>query len=339
MWGEASLRELAQRFVPVADDQGRLNGDCASAAYLRRVTEQGHYGGSYRTKQGIYCFAPSGELLGSTAPDSADAVLAMMERSLERWEALPEERRRAPAGLDPEEGWDDSFPAEGLVLRVVARDLEPLSRREWTGGAADPKRRSVEAIADEGVWNLDHAWFAPGEARQWIDPGLAPGRRHDVPDELVRRLATVHLVDSVNGRLPMPFRPEEVAGSRIATEIVARSGTRVRVRITGTTHAHTDRDFRQRSARSIETRLFGRAEFDEALGAFVSFDLVALGLRADFRPFLYDSEWTDWRRIGFVLSLDDRAQPPVPPHFIDRYAVGWVAAPPGGRKRIRGRTD
>lgn len=335
MWGEPALRDLAQRFVAVADDQGRLNGACGAAAYLRRVTEQGHYAGAYRTKQGIYCFAPSGELLGSTAPESAGIVRAMMERSLERWDALPAERRRAPAGLPPEPTWGDSFPAAGLVLRVAARDLEPLPTHEWTG-VVEPHRRSVEVVADGGVWNLDHAWFTAGEARQWIDPDLTPGRRHDVPDELVRRLAAVHFVDSVNGRLPMPFLPEEVAGSRITTEIVARSGARVRARVTGATHAHTDRDFRQRSARSIETRLFGYAEFDEALGAFVSFDVVALGARADFRPFLHESEWTDWRRIGFVLALDDRSRPPVPPHFIDRYQVGWAEPPPGGRKRLRG---
>ncbi|MBZ0266935.1 hypothetical protein K8I85_02165 [bacterium] len=337
VWSEPTLRELLDRFVPVADDQGRLRGTDAAAEFVRKVTDQGHYGPGFATQQGIYCFTPSGGFLGSCAPGPPDTIRALMERSLERWNALPEPQRRASAGLAPARAWDDCLPAGGLVLRVVARDLEPLPPREWQGGTWIGRRRSVEVLSD-GIWNLDHAWFSRDEVRRWFDPGGEPGRVHIAPNELVCRLATVHLVDSVNGRLPMPFLEEEVAGSRMFTEVVSRAGTRVRLRITGNTSASTVRDFAHRSARSIETRLFGYAEFDEETQSFVSFDVVALGARSRFRPFLYDEEWEGWRAIGFVLTLDDPTRPPVPPHFIDRYGVSWAVGPEGGRKRVRGTT-
>src|SRR5207302_491838 len=50
-----------------------------------------------------------------------------------------------------------------------------------------------------GMWNHDFAWFTRDEVRSMIPATPTPGQRHRVPDKLVRRLARLHLLDSVRG--------------------------------------------------------------------------------------------------------------------------------------------
>src|SRR5262249_235428 len=127
-------------------------------------------------------------------------------------------------------------------------------------------------------WNQDRVWFSKGEARQWLPREPKPGDKHPVPQELVSRLARLHLVDTVNGQTS-PFSPGQVTGSQIATEVLGREGGRVKIKITGTTKGDAQGRGRRASAHGVETRILGHAAYDLDQGAFVEFQMVALGTR------------------------------------------------------------
>ena len=61
----------------------------------------------------------------------------------------------------------------------------------------------------EPKWNQDRVWFSKAEARQWLPRDPKPGDNHRLPQELVFRLARLHLVDTVNGQTS-PFSPGQV---------------------------------------------------------------------------------------------------------------------------------
>ena len=58
--------ELAQRFVPAADETWRLQrGDDDECRFFQSFADQAHYRGAGGSRQGIYVVTPAGELLAS----------------------------------------------------------------------------------------------------------------------------------------------------------------------------------------------------------------------------------------------------------------------------------
>ena len=59
--------ELARRFIPAADEVGRLqSGKDEECQLFQKIAEQGHYAGRTkpsRTRQGTYAITPDGTLL------------------------------------------------------------------------------------------------------------------------------------------------------------------------------------------------------------------------------------------------------------------------------------
>lgn len=151
VWADADIQRLSRDFVCAADEVWRLQtGTDAECRFFQAVAEQGHYGGRPgTTRQGIYVLTPGGVLLGSRNHNRAEVIAALLRESLERWHDLPPEQRRLPADhpVRPESRHEDRFPADGLVLTVITRDLARLD---------DP-------TLPPGPWNRDHAWFTAAE--------------------------------------------------------------------------------------------------------------------------------------------------------------------------------
>ena len=85
------------------------------------MANQGHYGGRPGSRQGIYVCSPSGKFLASINTSDPDRVLEMMQEGLQAWEKLAadEQRLLGESSIKPEHRWEDSFPADGLVLNVI----------------------------------------------------------------------------------------------------------------------------------------------------------------------------------------------------------------------------
>jgi len=333
---------LASSFVPVADEVGRLQrGEDAECRFFQVLAEQGHYAGRTQpsnTRQGIYAATPGGELLASINTRDARAMERMLRQALARWDELDRERRLGPRTEgDARESapaprrWESRYPEDGLVLRVVARDLErdasaPAPPADWRADA----------------WNQDFAWFSREELAALIPAEPRPRLEQPWPDALVRRLARCHLVDDVRGQVPaFPAdaieRAELVArvaavdpeagttdsggGGRLVLELhgSVRSAARGRWAVEG----FQDREHPVEQERGIEVELLGRAELEGE--RFVAFELVAVGTRWGGTQFNGRGDDLRPAPIGFSLTLagsgpSDR----VAPALVWEY--GW--APP-----------
>jgi len=305
----------------VADTQFRLSGSDPLSAWVHGVTERGHFAGRrVPTRQGIYVCTAGGELLASTPPADADTVLALLQRGLTAFEALPAAARRGPAPPARVPLDEDRYPADGLVLDLAARDLSAPGEPDRDGAVAERDPHAPRSAGPAARANLDHVWFSPAEARQWLPDPAHAGASRSLPDRLVERLTCLHFVDGVAGELARRFRPEDLRPSWIRTEVESRQGSRVRLRITGATRAESRAHARDRRADRIETELLGHAWFDEATGSFDAFELLALARCGELGE---PPPGARERTVGFVLRLADPAAPRVPPHFLHRYGPEW----------------
>jgi hypothetical protein len=141
--------------------------------------------------QGIYVVTPSGKLLGFCERDHDPiSVAKRLSRALDQWNTLGRQARLdtgprsqvAAVSRRP----NSQPPEGGLILELFVRDLPRQT------GPIDPKLAAM--------WNRDFAWFTQEEVRSMIPKARTPGERHRVPDKLVRRLARLHLLDSVRGQ-------------------------------------------------------------------------------------------------------------------------------------------
>jgi hypothetical protein len=301
--------------VPSTDEVWRLQrGSDPECLFFQEMAEHGHYGGRPgTTRQGIYVCSPNGKFLASINSNRADRVLAMMERGLAAWQALPAEERHAAdnAQFKPEHRWEDSFPADGLVLTQTTRDL--------------PLVCTPDAPC-EVKWNQDHAWFSKSEARAWLGDDLNVGAMHEVPWEIVGRLARLHFVDSVKGQTSR-FSERGVAGSAIQTQVVERADNLVKLKITGSTRGESSGLGRRESAHGVVTRLLGHATYDLTREAFVEFEMVALGRRWGHTTNNSRRRDAESGPLGYVFRLASPDAPRIAPAFIASYDVDWVRRP------------
>jgi hypothetical protein len=315
VWSDPRIIQLTKQFVPAADEVWRLQqGSDPECVFFQQMAEHGHYGGRPgTTRQGIYVCSPSGKFLSSINSNDPNRVLAMLERGLKAWEELPaDEKRLSPnSAIKPRHRWENSFPKDGLVLSMITRDLP---------ADCDPSKPCAPR------WNQDRVWFSKDEARQWLPREPKPGDKHPLPQELVSRLARLHLVDTVNGQ-SSPFWPGEVTGSQIATEVLERTGGRVKFKITGTTKGDGQARGPRASVHGVETRILGHATYDLDKDAFVEFEMVALGTRWGRTELNGRRRDPDSSPVGFVFELALADAPPVAPAFIRNYDVPWVTRP------------
>ena len=299
------MQKLAAEFVVAADACDRMQKEFCQdedALLFRKFAKQrtlvkGNRGGA----QGHYAVSPSGELLAASSSADPKVLVEMMKQGLAKWATLSREKRLLADSPDPKasENWrlkEKMYPDDGLALRVVARDQK---RERWPDS------------------NLDYAWFRKAEARALLPAEPKKGAKHNVPRELVQRLARFHLLDNVHALNYTFFPKEAIEKARLTSTVVAVDGDLVSLSFEGETRA----SIISPEKIGYEPKLLGRGTFNLKEQEFTSFELVAVGMRwglgncnqrHDAAPAL----------MGIVFTLAGESQAErLPPAFISRY--GW----------------
>ena len=283
-------------------------GDDPECCSFQEMAGKGHYGPGAGTKQGIYVCTSAGKFLASINSSSPKSVAAMLRKGLDAWSRLPEsERALVPAHAKPSHRWEWSYSEGGLVLEETLRYLP--------GGAAERK----------GPFNRDYAWFSAAEARLFVSASPVPGEERTLSKALFHRLARQHLLNSVHGESGA-FGVKEVAGD-LRARVLAVDGEEVRLRITGTSTAVSDKPWDHWRPQRIDARLIGFATFDRKEQRFQSFELAARG------TVTLHSEASDGeartRPIGwfFKLAPRDVAAARLSPTHLYAYDASWVTKP------------
>lgn len=287
----------------------------ATGELFREIAEKGHYAGRTKptgTRQGIYAAAPSGAFLASINTRDPRRVEGMLREALEKWEAMPESER---FGDEPDLGgqaWSRLYPDDGMVLQVFSRDL--------------PGKDASGDWRDQ-AWNQDFAWFQRQEMLAMIPEVREVGQTVAVDPTVVRRIASLHLVDNVRGQVPA-FADADVKHAEMTSTIESVQDGEVRVRFEGRTrteasgvwsvngHRDTPKDHR----RGVACELLGRGVFDLELERFTALEIVAIGERWGGAKYNARADDLDRGGIGFLLTLSDQ-EARVAPAFIWRY--GW----------------
>lgn len=314
MWSDPRVIKLTEQFVPATDEVWRLQrGSDPECLFFQEMANHGHYGGQPdSTRQGIYVCAPSGKFLASINSNDPDRVLEMMNAGLRAWERTPDDERRLPAAsaIQPRHRWEDSVPRGGLIVNVISRDLP---------AGCDP------TAPCEVKWNQDFVWYSKEEARQWFGADPKRGDVHQLPDELVARLARFHFVDNVKGQTPR-FSRSGVKGSQIATEVEEVTGSSLKLKITGLTTGAAGEGWWQ-SGNGVVTRVLGHATFDVEQDAFVEFEMVALGRRWGYTRHNARSRDAESGPLGYVFRLAAPNAHRIAPASIADYDADWVIRP------------
>jgi hypothetical protein len=262
-----------------------------------RTLNKGNRGGA----QGHYAVAPNGELLAASSSADPKVLVEMMKQGLTKWATLSREQRLLPKPPDPTaaENWrrkEKLYPDDGLVLRVVARDQ---TRERWPDS------------------NLDYAWFRKDEARTLLPAELKKGAKHNLPSELVHRLARFHLLDNVHALNYTFFPKEAIEKARLTSTVVQVEDDLVSLSFEGETRA----SIVSPKIIGYEPKLLGRATFNVTEQKFVAFELLAVGMRWGLGN-CNQRHNPDPALMGIVFTLaGDSPAERLPPAFISRY--GW----------------
>ncbi len=229
----------------------------------------------------------------------------MLETALKRWRAMPERMRYLD--YDPAQRRHEirraaqSYPANGLVLRVFTRDL-PRSKKfpadDWRAGA----------------WNVDSLWYRAQEAESMLPSSPRKGAQIDWPQAVIERLVRHNLVDNVRGQTN-GYRADHVQAARMTATVTATSKTSVWLQLEGESRTTTTGAWPQKGrydslksndphARGVQTKLRGVAVFDRKSKRFQSMEIVAMGTRWGKTMYNFRQDDLDESEIGFVILLD-----------------------------------
>ncbi len=315
VFSDPAVVELAStEFIPVAENASPLQSQQDDKGrFFRLVAEQGHYAGRTfptGTRQGYYTFTADGRLL--TAANSRDPreIEGMLRQALQRWKTLTGSNGRATAAeiADYSPAYPDRYPADGLVLRLAARDLP----REVDTRPADWRKRA---------WNLDYAWFTREEAEDLVPEPVVPGERREWPAGVVERLALFHLRDFVRGE-PSAWPEEALREGRITSEVTGVDGDDVRLCLGGRVRLEYTMRWRrpndgtdQHSECGYDASLAGEAVWNRAQQRFTSFELAAAGPRWGTNQYNNRGDDLGPAPMGIAITLASTdAKDRTPPH-------------------------
>ncbi|MGN6810327.1 MAG: hypothetical protein ACTHMP_05595 [Thermomicrobiales bacterium] len=311
------IRLLSEDFVAVAENSSSLERQQdEKGVFFRQIAAQGHYGGrTYptTTRQGSCTFTADGRFLASVNTRDPAGMAGMVRTALTRW-AEPEPDPTAGGGqlaaLPEVDPVDKDYPADGLVLEAVARDLP----------------REVDTRPDDWrkiAWNFDYVWLTRDEARALVPEARQPGSRREAPWLVVRRLARFHLRDFVRGE-PFNWPEEAIRAGNLTAEIVATTGDTIALVLRGQVRLeHEARWVRpedgeeRRYSSGYDCALYGEATWDDARQRFASFDLVASGPRWGANQYNNREDDLGPAPLGIAFGLaGDTPREHTPPHCL-----------------------
>jgi hypothetical protein len=320
-----------QHFIPVAENCSPLQRQRdAKGDFFRLVAEQGHYAGrTYptSTRQGYYALTAGGTVLAAANSRDPRRMTELLQTALQRWSLLngdgaPNSGVQAPADYLPAN--PDRYPADGLVLRLTARDLP----------------REVDTRQDDWrkhAWNMDYAWITAVEAAAMVPHPLTPGARREAPAAVLQRLARFHLRDFVRGE-PSVWPAEALRAGTLVAEVSEVSGERARLRLSGNVRLEWEARWvrpENREQRHSDTgfaaTLVGEAEWDSRAGRFARFDLLAAGPRWGTNQYNNRQDDLGPAPLGIVFQLaGSEPRDRTPPHTIyHREYFGDAGGGPG----------
>lgn len=319
VWNDPKIVELANQFVPAADEVWRLqHGQDAEAKLFQGIMELGHYGGRFQptdTRQGTYVLTAGGEFLGSINSNDPRAMERMLRSALERHQAVDASKKRIADRKTVTEitaaRGEGLYPEDGLALRVVSRDLP----RE--GGASDWRANA---------WNIDYTWFTRAEAGRFVPELRRVGQKVAVPKDLVSRLARAAFVDNVRGQTSA-FSERDVQVAELTSEISEIRGDRVVLRLRGNTvtstsgtwsiRGYADMDNPSQQNRGMDLNLLGLAHFNVKTGRFERVELIAAGQRWGATQYNGRHDDLGPHPIAFMLTVagDSAAERVAPAHL------------------------
>ena len=323
--------------IPTADSieqPGKALDDKTNTSFvghlMRRIKEQCNDFYSY---QGIFVATPSGQLLAGTHHDARDVrkVEKLLRAGLEKWQTISRGDRlmtqdmfsEAVAELAKEEE-RSKYPAGGLVLSVICRDLPLANPKDFKGG--EVHRR---------MYNQDYAWFQKSEVRGFLPAQLTKGARQEVPRDLVARLARFHFVDLVRGHTSS-YPEKAVERADLTAEVIEVKDHLVSLGYLGRTRTsevhegvHIEgkwnppgRDIPKLQKRGVDARLEGHAIYDQKTEKFVAFNVVVVSQRWGGNVYNSRAQFLDFgpAPMGFVIELaGDNAAEQIPPLFFRSY--------------------
>lgn len=328
------MQELSEKFVPAADQIERPgksleDGTSFESRLVQKIKKQCNDLASY---QGVFVATPNGLLLAGSHEDMHDPrkVEKLMRQGLEKWaKQSPVERlmtkevfAQAVAELG-EVNRRSRYPQDGLVLRVICRDL--------------PRSAKPSNSPSRNAYNQDFAWFRKEEARAFVPRQPIKGARQEVQRDLLERLARFHFVDLVRGHTAS-FPQQAVEHAGLASEVIDVKGNLVSLSYKGRTRASEVHDgvhiegkwnamgpgIPKVQTRGIDAKLEGQAVYDLKAEKFVSFDLLALSERWGGNAYNGRLDELDFgpAPMGIVLNLaGGSAAEQVAPLFFNSY--GW----------------
>jgi hypothetical protein len=158
-----------------------------------------------------------------------------------------------------------------------------------------------------------------------------PGARHRVPVKLVRRLARLHLLDSVRGiNDARPFEDKHVEKAEMFMNVVKLEADVLSLRIEGATRAVEPPLVDARGSgrpdekeRGFEAKLLGHATVNVQQGKFASFALLAIGPRWGGRGYWHSMRKDDLepQPMGVAFRILPPSEPveSAVPHHVANY--------------------
>ena len=297
--------------MPATDEVDKLQrGNTSASRFFRNIMTRNY--SNLQTTQGTYLVTPSGVLLGYGHTLDPKAMRTFLKDGLEKWRAMSQAERLGDEANIAKKS--SKYPEDGLVLMVALHkfyEREPRTGRELRG--------LVE-------WNRDYAWFRKDEARQFLSKTLKTGDRHEVPANLINRLARYHFTDTALAWAD-PYPLSKVVSAQLTSTVIEIEGNIVSVRFDGAVKlaqndlprfGYSRSRLPRKPDRGYDAKLLGYATFDLEKSKFVSFDLVAKGSHHGGGVGAYTVPTT----LGIVLSLaGDRPMDRIEPLHIRQY--GW----------------
>jgi hypothetical protein len=328
------VQELSALVIPAADQIERPgksleDGTSFESRLVQRVKKQCN---DLATFQGVFVATPNGLLLAGSHEAIHDPrkVETLMRQGLAKWRKLSTAERlmtrevfaRAVAELGEVDG-KSLYPPDGLVLRVICRDL--------------PRSPKPSTSPSRNAYNQDYAWFRKEEARAFLPEPPVKGARGKVRRDLVERLARFHFVDLVRGHTAS-FPQQAVERAEITAEVIDVKGDLVSLGYKGRTRTSEVHDgvhvegkwtakgpgIPEPQTRGVDATLEGRAVYDLKAERFVSFELLVRSERWGGNAYNGRLDDRDFgpAPMGIVLQLaGDSAAEHVPPLFFRLY--GW----------------